>query len=648
MKTVNLIIGILIFTLFGCTSDNYSDINNESSLAKRDIEVRFSLPVSSHISDMTKQSGSIQINNNKKSAIELKPFQYEATKNTSYSPIPIGSTIRVCAYKRKTSTANTAVDEFITSQAYELMENGILTPITVDANGVKTGSFDQEMFLSNETVDLYAYSPAIPLNTNYTVLINQNSNFITSSVLGTTISSDNKEISFPTFSRQMARVKFIIQPDSTASSIDSISIEGVGFSMSFLTESPYTHIVGNAFTPNTNSSVYVFPKDSCTQINETTIICQSLVLPLKKSEPLIQLNLNINGVPTFFYASLPEIEYQAGNEYIYSVRIKTSKLNVQPVSNCYMVVPNDPIYFPVNQISVMGTFNLSTQNWKAEVIWETTEGMVEILDQDQSGDFLEIETNTTGNALIAVTPVNSNSILWSWHIWSTNYVPGFGMNSTKSATSVPGGYVYRLPSSAFTGNKKVIMDRNLGAMGTTHNISSWGMLYQWGRKDPFPPAGINVEGEDIDYDLAYLANYNTSIQNPTTFYYGYFNWLLGGSDYLWENSSKTIFDPCPVGWKVAPSSAYNVPMSTTIKWTSGPTVYTDGATYTPLNIWYPAQGGIYNLTGNPTGRGNTVYLWSCTDGFFDSSYALYITKQMNTSANDLDRAYGFPVRCIQE
>lgn len=614
----------------------------------RNIEVRFSIPVSSNISSLTKQSSTISISNNKKDAIEIVPLHLAETKSSTYSPIPIGSTIRVCAYKRSSEYANTIMDEFITSQAYELMTNGVLTPITVDANGVKTGISDQEMYLSNEIVDLYAYSPAIPLNTNSTVLIRQNTNFITSEALGITITPQNKDISFPVFSRQMARVKFIIQPDSTALGIDSLSLNNSGILMSFLTESPYKHTVGSSFMPNTNSSVYIFPKDSCSQINDTTVICQSIILPLKKSKPSIELNLNINGIPTFFYASLPEIEYQSGNEYIYSVRIKKSHLNVQPISNCYMVVPDISIYFPVSQINAMGSFNSSNQIWKAEVLWETTEGMIKILDQDQIYDYLEIETTTTGNALIAVTPVNSDNILWSWHIWSTNYVPDLGMNSTKSSTSVPGGYVYRLPSSAFSGNQKVMMDRNLGAMGTSHNINSWGMLYQWGRKDPFPPNGINIEGEDTDYDLAYLADYNTSIQNPTTFYYGYFNWLLGGSDYLWENSTKSIFDPCPAGWKVAPSSAYNVPMSTTIRWNSGPTVYTDGATYTPLNIWYPAQGGIYYLTGNPTGRGNTVYLWSCTDGFFDSSYALYITRQMNTSANDLDRAYGLPVRCIQE
>lgn len=648
MKTRIIFIGTLLLILFSCTSEPYSDFESTDIPKDRNIEVRFQIPVTSQTLGLTKQSETIQISSNSKKAVTITPFQQQATKSNSFTPIPIGSTVRVCAYKRKTAAANTNIDQFITSQAYELVSNGVLRPITVDSDGNKTGISDQEMYLSNETVDLYAYSPAIPLNSNSTVLINQNTNFITSNILDVNISAQNKDLTFPTFSREMSRVKFIIKPDSNANMIDSLSLNSEGLAMSFLTSSPYNHTIGNSFTSNSTSSMYIFPSDSCIQLNDTTIICQSVILPLKKSSPIIELNLNVNGVKTFFYAALPEVEYLAGNEYIYSVRIKKSALDVQPVSNCYMVVPDISIYFPVNQINAMGTFNSATQTWKAEVLWETTEGMVDIMGSDQVGDYLQIKTTTTGNALIAVTPSNSNSILWSWHIWSTNYEPDLGMNSTQSATKVPGGYVYRLPSSAFAGNKKVIMDRNIGALSTSHNISSWGMLYQWGRKDPFPPTGINTEGESTDYDLAYLADYHTAIQNPTTFYYGYFNWLLGGSDYLWENSSKTIFDPCPAGWKVAPSSAYNVPMSTTIRWSSGPTVYTDGATYTPLNIWYPAQGGIYNLTGNPTGQGNTAYIWSCTDGFFDSSYALYITRQMNTAANDLDRAYGLPVRCIQE
>ncbi|MGL5789524.1 MAG: BF2992 family fimbrillin-A clan protein, partial [Bacteroidales bacterium] len=184
MKPVNLIFGIFLLTLFSsCVSENYTDIKTDPSIKDRNIEVRFSIPVSSNITVPTKHSGTILINNNTKEAIEIEPLQIAETKNSSYSPIPIGSTIRVCAYKRNSAYANTIMDEFITSQAYELMDNGVLTPITVDANGVKTGISDQEMFLSNEIIDLYAYSPAIPLNTNSTVLINQNTNFITSEVL---------------------------------------------------------------------------------------------------------------------------------------------------------------------------------------------------------------------------------------------------------------------------------------------------------------------------------------------------------------------------------------------------------------------------------------------------------------------------------
>ena len=111
-----------------------------------------------------------------------------------------------------------------------------------------------------------------------------------------------------------------------------------------------------------------------------------------------------------------------------------------------------------------------------------------------------------------------------------------------------------------------MMDRNLGATSATPgDAGALGLLYQWGRKDPFPGASsisghieakstfnqwprstMFFEGMSIDY----------TIQNPTKLIQGWDgrdDWLLtedGSVDNTRWQAEKTIYDPCPAGYRV--------------------------------------------------------------------------------------------------
>ena len=70
-----------------------------------------------------------------------------------------------------------------------------------------------------------------------------------------------------------------------------------------------------------------------------------------------------------------------------------------------------------------------------------------------------------GNALITVHNAEGE-ILWSWHIWVSDEI----VRTSK-------------------GNGLTWMDRNLGALtNNPDDVSNRGLLYQWGRKDPFLPS----------------------------------------------------------------------------------------------------------------------------------------------------------------
>ena len=182
----------------------------------------------------------------------------------------------------------------------------------------------------------------------------------------------------------------------------------------------------------------------------------------------------------------------------------------------------------------------------AEVLWESS-GTEEIINPgtiiddisyyDNRITFKIPDTVHTGNALIAAK--NSEGvILWSWHIW---IVDNLGYN------------IY--PNSA-----GVVMNRNLGSINNRA-----GMVYQWGRKDPFLSRyHYNADTEDDYYitstitwpseispDIGGTIEY--SIAHPTTVITDnkYYNtdWLITSDSSLWS-STKTIYDPCPAGWHV--------------------------------------------------------------------------------------------------
>ena len=88
-----------------------------------------------------------------------------------------------------------------------------------------------------------------------------------------------------------------------------------------------------------------------------------------------------------------------------------------------------------------------------------------------------------GNALITLRDA-AGRILWSWHIWVVN---------EKVTTS----YGYGLEW----------MDRNLGAQNNrVGDVANRGLLYQWGRKEPFLPSPVEYQtvpkhSYDEDYNI---------------------------------------------------------------------------------------------------------------------------------------------------
>ena len=136
-----------------------------------------------------------------------------------------------------------------------------------------------------------------------------------------------------------------------------------------------------------------------------------------------------------------------------------------------------------------------------------------------------------------------------------------------------------------------------------------------------------------------------------------FDWLFSSRDNTLWQSSKTIYDPCPPGWRV-PDGGDNGVWSKAVG--SGNSFedypYDDtnkGMDFTGKfgsaeTIWYPAAGFLFYSDGSLGRVGSSGYWWSCTPSD-DDAYCLYLNRYGDVTPSDCNsRARGFSVRCSQE
>lgn len=254
-----------------------------------------------------------------------------------------------------------------------------------------------------------------------------------------------------------------------------------------------------------------------------------------------------------------------------------------------------------------------------------------------------------GNAVIAAKDA-SGEILWSWHIWLTDQPEG----------------------QEYYNDAGTMMDRNLGATSATPgDVGAHGLLYQWGRKDPFlgssSISSSTVAKSTITWPSAVSSNSSNgtiayATANPTTFVGAFsspYDWHYSSRDNsLWttSESSKSIYDPCPAGWRVPDGGSNGVWLKA-----CGSGFLSFDYTYNSTNegmnfsgkfgsastIWYPASGSRGG-SGSLDLVGSCDYYWSASP-FNYLAYILYFDDYGSVApSTSSSRASGQSVRCLQE
>ena len=325
-------------------------------------------------------------------------------------------------------------------------------------------------------------------------------------------------------------------------------------------------------------------------------------------------------------------------------------LSEEGTANCYIVTA--PGTYKIAAVKGNTEESVGTIETSA-VLWETM-GNTAVVEKGSLIDatlyeggymyFRVPEPFVGGNALIAAID-EEEKVLWSWHIWMPK-TPVTDVEETNFATLK-------------------VMDRNVGALvavpaSGAAPSESFGLLYQWGRKDPFPGIGdpatsaqsTLAEGQEITY-----LNEQTSIaggaQNPTVFYYlDDKDWQNEGNDpvaTLWGEATKTVNDPCPVGY-VLPQRNNSCPFwaGSDISGAAYFILDADNYRFTVGNLIFPLSGYIDDADGTHKGAGTDVQIWSGRwDSGTQNGYGLTGVVGDKFSRRGQIRSRGGSVRCVK-
>jgi uncharacterized protein (TIGR02145 family) len=355
--------------------------------------------------------------------------------------------------------------------------------------------------------------------------------------------------------------------------------------------------------------------------------------------------------------------FESGKVYKYTFTLATKTQTPDGMTNCYIVKPGETLEFPVSRAythtssgftsTLRATDKSYTSSFTtpATVVWSDA-SVINTATVSGNGKAAMVTVKTRSNSGNAVVAIKNSSgvIVWSWHIWVTNYDPDDGKTT-----------------STYTKNGFTFMDRNLGA--TKASLGSGegtGLFYQWGRKDPFPatlaPDVTQPGGGKFTTASSSTSDNGTvkyTIQNPGVFLIGFEDWHYATrDDTLWgHNDVKSIYDPCPAGWRVP---IYSSSSNTNSPWygftTSKAGSFSEGYSWGgSTDAQYPAAGWRRYLKDSP-GKLESVGVygnyWSASKAYSttDEKYAsvLFFKKdQINTDASN-SRGNACSVRCVKE
>ncbi len=346
------------------------------------------------------------------------------------------------------------------------------------------------------------------------------------------------------------------------------------------------------------------------------------------------------------------------------------------------------------------------------LVWQDEPNLVTNVILSSDTHFLEFTVNRStikqGNAVVAVRNA-SNTVLWSWHIWVTDYKPGAtgttpdktiinhqnqpykimvfnlgwcdGKEETYAERTVQVRFKQK-PTAGYT----PAATQTITVKQKAHAITELGnnTYFQWGRKDPF--VGAILDGSTVKNKTWYDASgtthtnqlpptsilplYNlcitSGIINPNTLCTNnsmdgkYYNlWSANNLVYPCVPVVKTIYDPCPAGYTVPPVDTFtgftttgqttNDPSQFNVSgaWNNGWNFYCDPSK--TQTVFFPATGHRLENVGTPSWVGLRAIYVLAESYQTDHAWSMgFYSSRVRTVSSESVRTAGSVVRPCQE
>ncbi len=325
-------------------------------------------------------------------------------------------------------------------------------------------------------------------------------------------------------------------------------------------------------------------------------------------------------------------------------------------ANCYLINKAGSYRFPIIKgngnrgVIISGDTAEITGATQATIVWQSSEIISTV--GIYKGYFV-FDTPTswrTGNAVVAVTN-DLGDILWSWHIWSTSYVLGEGDIQ-----------VYNHEKSRLY----TMMAKPLG------EYSGGALFYQFGRKDPFLAKSADKVGS--------AGSLEASIRQPDVFFGNSgSDWCTASRTDWWDagcktyNSSsatasvlkgnKTIYDPCPAGYRVPPDDAFtsftktgrntdseseiNSPYPDMVSFIQNDNTYSFYTQIGSHTIPFRAFGGLNAASGSLL-KNIAYYYSACPSGYHTSRLLSFYAGGVQPLKTSYSRALAGNIRPIRD
>ena len=329
----------------------------------------------------------------------------------------------------------------------------------------------------------------------------------------------------------------------------------------------------------------------------------------------------------------------------------------------------------------------------AKLVWADTPNLVHFsgapIVRNGNDTFVQFEVKASdiqnGNAVIAV--MKNNVVVWSWHLWFApedvlntiactnfqNHVYKFTNETLGFKYTAWKGTTYRSPRSV---KVKVEQEMRNGGVKQVSYITitqnaynvrqAYSTLYQFGRKDAMPGTDAIANGT-FNKNAGAPMSIPNGIQHPENIYLSswgilglYTWWNLWSADELNPGFNdnpvvKTIYDPCPAGFKMPASNAFtgfttngqNVgPMNVSGTWDNGWN-FNNKITAPDATVYFPASGKRSRSDGSLTVDSYGYYRTAHANTVDGGCYMVFGESSVIPQDGD-SGVYGFSVRPVAE